>query len=522
MVLLGFLGKITGIQVPTLGKICSLLFEVASIGAIWKLTLEIEPRAAFIAAILTGTSVYFIYWSLGGSETTLFTFTLLSLIIAYAHYLSSNNQRPLDLIWTSAATILFLTVRPESPIVLTCTLVGAVAIIVVARREPLTTTAREASQLFPRLLVLLAISTITSMFIFLFRYWYFGSLFPEPVVAKLDGVSMDILNMGITYLGNQILGQPPVAIMVGLVIVGVIHSTRNQIQGKFPNPYVWLSLIFLAIYVLFILFSGGDWMEGGRFLVPILPIGCLFIALSLFRLAQSKITLSLGLVSLLAIQGMGLLNFSAAQSFGMPIWNEVRFAQDYGLSQFSWFETHSRVNMRDIPTIYYLDQIIDPILSYKRDKVSIVSGQMGMVAFHVAAKYYPRVQFIDMYGLSDRTLIRCPVTQNQPRTRLGLQHLWEAFFQKLGELKRDCGISEPDIVYDVRASSYGANLSTFGYTVVFAKTGYVTPTDDRLFPGKGWFKRRAILADDFIAVRDDLLPYLNHIDSVQLSFGVAP
>jgi hypothetical protein len=74
VILLALAAFVSKIDIVTLGKLSSVLFGVASLVALHILMKKIEPKAAFLAAVLTGTSAYFVYWSFGGLEREHYAF----------------------------------------------------------------------------------------------------------------------------------------------------------------------------------------------------------------------------------------------------------------------------------------------------------------------------------------------------------------------------------------------------------------------------------------------------------------
>ena len=95
VLLLSLIGLLSGAKMVSIGKISSIVFGIASLIAIYRLALKIDSRTAFPTAVLTGTSVYFIYWSYGGLESTLVAFTVLCLIMEYADYLNAPTRHHL-------------------------------------------------------------------------------------------------------------------------------------------------------------------------------------------------------------------------------------------------------------------------------------------------------------------------------------------------------------------------------------------------------------------------------------------
>jgi hypothetical protein len=519
VLILALAAKLSGMRVTSLGTPFSVLFGASSAAATYQLARRIDYKAAFPAAILTGTSAWFIYWSFGGLESTLFSFSLLILILADANYLCAADRGGWVLFWPVLSLVLFALVRPESPIVLICALLLGIAIVCVKRRGLKRNGSDTSLDLLHRMIILAGISALFTILLFLFRDWYFGSIFPQPVIAKSVGLSWTSYSAGVGYFRDQLLQNRAIEIISLVSAMGAGFFAWNQLRAEHLDPYALLSLVFLITYLFFILFSGGDWMEGGRFFVHILPIAVMFIPLSLLRLTQSKLIVSIVLIVLLAIQGRALLTFASNWSTGIPIWSDIYVPHGYDLSQFSWFERHNRINMRDVPTIQYLDGLVSQLLRQRKDRLLVIlSGQMGTVPFHISTRYFRQVQFLDLHGLIESTFTTCKSTKDLPRTQVGVALGYRFYFQEVKDKEKDCGI-QPDIIFDLTEEVSATELETHGYRVVFSQTGFVGRTD-RLLPGGGnWPAGLPIPANQFVALRSDLLSGLAAIDSTQVDFG---
>jgi hypothetical protein len=119
---------------------------------------------------------------------------------------------------------------------------------------------------------------------------------------------------------------------------------------------------------------------------------------------------------------------------------------------------------------------------------------MGMVAYHIAQKHY--VEMIDRRGLIDRRFTSCPSLAGLHRSSLGLELDYASYFAHRAQLENECHIPRPDIIFDVRGVPELPD-----YTVIYRQRGFIE-TDSRWFPGMKY------PADEFIAVRNDLLPTL--------------
>jgi hypothetical protein len=500
---------LSNVEIVTLGKASSIFFGAASLIATFRLALKVHRSTALFVAILTATSAYFVYWSYGGLESTLVAFTAVCLILTYATYLTSPPGHPVALMGPIGATTLFVLVRPEAAIVLACMIVGAILTIYI-KNVSLGTRHDHMDQSFlTRLLVLLGIGATISVLTFMFRIWYFGSALPQPVIAKSAGVSLDSLTAGISYYQQHLSKDLGITIIGVLAAVGAGYALWGQVKARQVDPYVLLSGLFLVAYAFFILFSGGDWMEGGRFLAHVAPVAVMFVPFALIRLINPKRLLVIAVVLLLAVQVGTMINLAVHESTGMPAWSKTYLLDKYDASTFSWFEKMNRVNIRDIPTIYWLNYFVERILDYKGGQVYIMSGQMGMVPYHVARKHFGQIQWIDTHGLTDRAFTSCQATARRPRDSGGLQLSYKFFFKNWEAIER-CGIGRPDIILDLGLDT--TQLTNNGYTAVYLQSGEISASAP-------WFPGAPRKADQFIVVRNELVAALDGPKPILVDFG---
>ena len=519
VVLLAILAKFTSLELVTLGKVSSIAFGIASVVAIFNLAKKAADRTAgFFAAIITAASPYFVYWSYGGLESTLASFTGISLIVTISDYLS-DEKRP-SLLWPALAMILFELVRPETPLLLGCLLAGAIAVVLLKKRF---SEEFSAGILLSRMRVLFGIYAITSCVIFAFRLLYFGSLFPQPVSAKSDGFSLSALKSGILYIKKSIIwgDDPTMTVLTVAISIGALTVLVSQIRARKLNFYIVFSLLYVAGYMSFVVFSGGDWMEGGRFLVPFLPVAIALIPLALVSMTESKPLLALVILLFLGIETRSMIAFAQNSSTGIPLWSQAPIERRYDTSKYSWFEKRNRINLRDVPITDHLDYLVTQIANRHHRPVVIMSGQMGMVTYHIARNHFGEVRFIDRLGLADRTFTDCKVTQALTKLSVGLSLSYDFYFHNFALLEQMCQQAKPDIIFDILGSPFPKILApndrkeivaNNGYTVIYSQIGNV-------MGDVTWLKGFKIPADAFIAVRTDILDSLDELQPILVEFS---
>jgi hypothetical protein len=173
---------------------------------------------------------------------------------------------------------------------------------------------------------------------FLWRWSYYGYLLPNTFYVKV-GSTWSQVARGAGYLfdTSNAYVLPYVAIAAG--IVGVWARRRNSSHTHWP--LVGLIGGVAALFALYIVVVGGDWMPGARFVVPIVPLLVLLIAWGgggLMRRAGRGLSLVL-LATLLAVL-VGHLPRDSSYNPDTPFWEEnywIQANRETGL----WLNAHT-------------------------------------------------------------------------------------------------------------------------------------------------------------------------------------
>ncbi|MDQ6911728.1 MAG: hypothetical protein M3128_02515 [Verrucomicrobiota bacterium] len=483
--------RLSGIDMIILGHLSAIVFGVAAVLLTQQLATRVDRRLAVPTGLLTASSAYFAYWSFGGMEATLCALLAVWIVLLFGDFVSRSNERLISakLLWIAVAMLAFLLVRPEQPLVLFCMLIGAAA-FAFWRRD----------YIGQRIIPLVVVAVVMVAAIFLWRWHTFGSLFPQPVSAKSGSLSAHTLKSGLRYYRKQIILEPGVALFTTAALAGIFFAIRKILREKTPNAHLVFALLFFGSYAAFVLLAGGDWMEAGRFVVPLLPIAALFVAFALSQFSPSRARIAAIVLALAQVSA--IYRVAAHDSTAIPFWSSVTtepYATEMRSLDFTWFERANRPNLRDIPTVRRLDALVRQLRAAKSDAepVRMMSAQLGMVAYYVVGRHFGHVEILDRRGLVDRRFSSCPLLGKLDRTAGGLQLNYEYYFAHRAELERDCAIPRPDIIFDIGDAPVMSD-----YTVVYTQTGTIR-TDSRFLPGS------AFRASQFIAVRNDWLPALH-------------
>jgi len=513
--MLSVLGKITGIDIEFLGKPFSIVFGIISLIEVYKLSILIDRDIKYPVLLSVALSPYFVYWSFGGLETTLATFTSLFLIISFGNYLETQAVRKNveSLLVSSLSVLLFLTVRPENLIVMLFFLLSTVMIFVFEYyvvhkldRITLLTEWYKLSNLF-------LIALFLSLAILVFRIAYFGSSFPQPVLAKSDGISLSTIQEGWTYYKHTFSTSVAIILVAVFYSIGLFYAffelfvaSDNNVYSA--NIYIKISVAYTIVYMAFILFSGGDWMEGGRFFVPILPLTTISFLLALRNFLRSRFAFFTGI--LLLCEVISLFEFGGKYSTGMPIWDRIVLSEKYSFSEYTWFEQRNRVNLRDMPAIFYMKEVINAISLVKEEPVYILSSQMGIVPYYVTPTFYKKIYWYDTFSLADDSFSQCSVTAGLPVSSNGMHVSYRYYFENKERIITLCQIPEPDVIYDL-GSDNADIVRLNGYDIVFLQRGEVL--------GRSTLIQGDVPATQFIAIKSELLEIIDLFPEVDILFS---
>jgi hypothetical protein len=525
VLLLAGLHLVSGIDLVVAGRVLSVLCGVATLAAVHRLGERVRTGVGFAAAVLSASSVFFVYWSFGGLESSLASLSVIGLILAWASYLQVPGRWSLT--FATLGTVFVALVRPEMPLVLLCMLVGSSAVLGLRRWTGPSDSVALNTRLFIRLGILAGVSAGVCLLLFAFRIAYFDSLMPQPVIAKSAALSLQRASDGFQYL---ISGFHPSTMdgsetrslatwLIGFIfvigVVGALRAAWDEIKNADMNPYTLLSLMFLAAYYSFIILTEGDWMEGGRMISHALPVAAIFVAHVLTAAFRSNLLRRIALTTLFVLQSYVLLDFVATRSVGMPLWTSLaefeNYATEYGASRYSYFDRTNRDHLRNIPTLDRLDRIVDELLLGDREKVQIMAHQMGFLPYYLSQKYFGRVQFFDLNGLTDRVTTTAVAFSSTKRKNTGTSGVLTQYLRDRARFEADPDVETPDlIVYQFYTPQIPfAPFRKHGFEIIYVQTGKIS-SGSRHFPG------RRVWANQLIAIRRELLPELTDASLTRL------
>jgi hypothetical protein len=479
-----------GLNLVTAGFLVDITASTASCLFIFLLARNICPTTACFAPLLLLSCTSFLLWTYGGMGATLAAFTVIAAIAIWSDWINVQSIRYIQVIKLVLITIFLTLVRPEMPL------------IAVAAATCMTVFYWPSVSRRSRCLQIFLVSALAATALFGWQKMYFDSWMPLPVIAKQSGNFLEKIQAGNFYLLMN-SGLNPI-LPFALFAIPVIwwQQRKRQIGIKSNQASLALAAIFIIVYTGFVWAAGGDWMQAGRFLVPILPAASLLLTATANQLQRQWLAHTLlGILCLLQFS----MQYTAIAkiSKGIPVWVSYHLAPEH--QHYSIFEKLNQEHLRDMAAIDHLAEIIPPLRKKLDRPVILMSGQAGMIFYYTAKNFSHDVIFRDLRGLVEGSLTSCPLIKSVRRGQQGLFWSYTDFFSLLPQLQNDCGIVAPDIIYDLNDMSRktGQELEKYGYSMLHQETGFPVKNSTNL-------PYNRIYAPNLIFVRSELLPLLGN------------
>jgi arabinofuranosyltransferase len=230
----------------------------------------------------------------------------------------------------------------------------------------------------------------------IFSLFYFGFLFPNTAYAKLNtGISLSLyLKQGVLYFINSLRWDPVTLLVIGASLLLV--SMRGKKEEK-------LIALGMGLYLLYVLYIGGDFMSG-RFFSTVYLLGTILLT-SLFSNSRTLEQV----VILLLILAFGYAGTSPVfwdwridnkQMRALPGGDVAGIGDQREL----WYEDSTLMNM-DRVSVFPSHIATEEGLRRRSQGGVFVEVQIGYLGFFAGPKTY----IIDEYSLTDPLLARLPI-----------------------------------------------------------------------------------------------------------------
>lgn len=293
-----------------------------------------------VIAMLSNLSLA--YWSIASLETAAFV------CMAFATIVAEFTKPRL----TPGFLIIASLLRPEGAVVFGAILINR---IVTNRKVPYQFILLYVAPLLP---------------FAAFKLSYYGSLFPNPYYAK-SGVGIEYIVTGLEYLWDFTK-------TVGLY--GIVFLIPILAIKKLWEHYSLL-YIFVAIYIAYIVWVGGDVLKVYRFFVPVIPALYFLFVASLYVLVQSFLKEKTRAYAIVFLA-------TTAFSFG-----SLKLSKGH-VDTFWYYEQNIVRKMHFMGTM---------LKKYMGSEFSLATSTIGMISYTLMGH-----RVIDMLGLTDAQIAKNP------------------------------------------------------------------------------------------------------------------
>jgi arabinofuranosyltransferase len=232
----------------------------------------------------------------------------------------------------------------------------------------------------------------------LFSLVYYGFLLPNTFYAKMShGIpKAEILAQGLFYLRNTINWDPlTLFAILGGIVLGFSRAFRNRFSMTVAGG--------AALYVLYVVWVGGDHM-GGRFFTA--PMLCCVIVLSTVSIHSYLKVLMVGVTILLGLTAQLPTLFNDFDESLCKL-DPAKILYERGCCKPA-FSLASRSREFQFRHNY---RAIDGFEERAKGHHAIVEGMAGIIGFYAG----PEVHIIDPLGLADPLLARLPMAPGEWR-----------------------------------------------------------------------------------------------------------
>ena len=498
VLVLGALSLVTTLPVPAIGPPMSVVFGVLTVVYAFEFArLYVGRWYAMGAGMIVATAAPFVYWTTGGLEGTMTALAAIALLYHVTRYVERPGAgKPPATVWVAMGA--FLLARPEAIFIIASALI---ALFVMLRLRGISAAddRLESHALAIRKLLWAALASVVLMAaIYAFKTVYFGDWLPQPVTAKLaDGDLLARAGEGVEYLITALL-PPPISLLPFFAVAGMVHFARKFARDEPEFVGGLLLALYALAYVAFIIIVGGDWMEGSRFIVPVIPALAVLAVVVVPRIKLRDIQIY-AIGGIVALHVVGAVWFAKFGSVSTPIWDVSRVEQsDLPIERYSWFARPNRTHLRDMPVVEELTSVIERLRPEVDGKLAIMSGQAGFVPYHAIGPHYGRVEFIDRRGVTTPHFTDCEITGEVERDSTGLLRVLPTYLAFADDIERRCGIKRPHVIFELDLPELAIEniVTRNGYVVVYRQTGKIQTSKT--------LQGIEVLAHEFIAVREDL------------------
>jgi hypothetical protein len=390
--LLAALGLKAGLDIPPLVVLLGALSAVVLMGGlllVWR-SFAVLPRWPLLVVMaLVAMTAPVAVWTLGGLETCLYA-GLLAVSCALGASAAATGGTTAAAMAGACLALATLT-RPEGPVAF-ATVFGAVLLLQMGKEDALRTIGALTWGYLVIVLPHLA-----------FRRSYYGDWLPNTFYQKTSGVPAEMHSNGVAYLR---LAAHDFGWAAGVLGLGVMTPAAPALSGesvdavRLRRACLWLLRLNVLAVLAFIVWVGGDFQAGYRFMVPALPLALVLVVaaasqwvavlIARFRSSPARVSLArwVGAVA----GGLLFIGYGAQQYALRGIIEEGRRPGDSGIEveELKWTRIYAQ---RWVALGRWIAERSQP-------------GDWMAIGAAGATPYYAGLNNLDLYGLCDRYVAR--------------------------------------------------------------------------------------------------------------------
>jgi arabinofuranosyltransferase len=373
-------------------KALGIVFAAAAIVAAWRLAHEMElPVWARIATpVMLGTNPSLALSAVDGMETS---FQMLLVTLAALLFV---RERKTGRGWASGVALLAVVLnRGEGFLYLLAAL-------------PLLGLDIRRRGIGKRDAIWLAVTVIPTTLFFLWRHAYYGWWMPNTYYAKKMPIAeaLDLRN-GPPYAVRTIfynldgrVALVAASLVLWLAALAGAQSERIRRQRALVIP------AFVVVQLAVALRAGGDWMQGWRYMMAVVPLWTLLIVTGFAEPGEALANPSRSGTG----RALGLCG--VAVFLGACVWASIEYDRPKE-GQVSWAARGWATDARGLLRDYRMENtlITADILNERLPAgASVAFSEVGAVPY-----YTPKLRWLDTYGLTDSGIAHLP-SMNRFRT----------------------------------------------------------------------------------------------------------
>jgi arabinofuranosyltransferase len=375
-------GILVGASPVMVSRFLGVMFGVATLAVAVRLSLRVSgerpSRWHLVAPVGLAATGAFACWCTGGLETQLFTFLV---FLGFERLLAELEER--EGFASAACFALAAMTRPEG-----------VLLFAVAALFRVISNFHRYRRIKPRQHELLWLLLFVLIFgpYFLWRGLYYGWLFPNTFYVKSSASGFATWQLGLYYL-RRFAEDYGLALLAPIAVLG--WPARGDRRRR--NLFAVTALVW-AVFALYVVQVGGDFMGLYRFILPVLPLGAVVLQEALRGLFDRLAPLVgwpvLGVAGVALASGflLGSAKVSRTAATVVAAENGIdtpAYLKQYALDRIPvgiWFRRHARPD--DLMTV----------------------GGAGVIP------YYAGIPAFDVFGLVDENIAHDPTmtVSNRP------------------------------------------------------------------------------------------------------------